>query len=53
MNSLLYADDMAILASQFESVKKFVVELDKQLCGVGMMMNVKKTNDDGIEWKDR
>ena len=43
VNSLLYADDMVVLDSQFESVKRFVLELDKQLCGVGMMMNVKKT----------
>jgi hypothetical protein len=43
VNSLLYADDMVILDSEFVNVKQFVLALDKQLCGVGMMMNVKKT----------
>ena len=43
VNTLLYADDMVVLDSKFENVKGFVLELDKQLSSVGMMMNVKKT----------
>ena len=43
VNNLLYADDMVVLASELQSVKKYVLELDAQLCEVGMMMNVKKT----------
>ena len=34
---------MVVLASELESVGRYVVELDRQLCAVGMMMNVKKT----------
>jgi hypothetical protein len=43
VSTLLYADDMAILDSDFDSVKKFVEEFDRELCSVGMTMNVKKT----------
>ena len=43
VNTLLYADDMVILDANFDNVKMFVEELDRELCSVGMMMNVKKT----------
>jgi len=43
VNTMLYADDMVIVDSEFDSVKMFVEELDRELCSVGMMMNVKKT----------
>jgi hypothetical protein len=39
----MYADDMVVLGSDFGSVEKWLMELDEQLCGAGMMMNVKKT----------
>src|SRR5688572_9085901 len=39
----MYADDMAVLDSDVERLKKFVTELDVQLCNAGMKMNVKKT----------
>ena len=38
MNLLMYADDMAVLDSDVERLKKFV-----QLCNAGMKMNVKNT----------
>ena len=40
---LMYADDMAVLGEDSESLRRFMIELDKQLISVGMMMNVKKT----------
>ena len=40
---LMYADDMVVLDDDFDELKKFMLEMDKQLCDVGMMMNVKKT----------
>ena len=43
VNLLMYADDMAVLGDDFESVKRFMIELDRQLIAVGMEMNVKKT----------
>jgi hypothetical protein len=43
VNLLMYADDMVVIGSELESVKRFMIQLDKQLISVGMMMNVKKT----------
>ena len=43
VNMLMYADDMAVMDSECGNVTRFLVELDEQLCRVGMMMNVKKT----------
>jgi hypothetical protein len=43
VNMLMYADDMAVLDSDVDNVRRFLVELDAQLCRVGMTMNVKKT----------
>ena len=43
VNMLMYADDMVVMDSEFENVRRFMLELDEQLCRVGMMMNVKKT----------
>ena len=43
VNMLMYADDMAVMDSECGNVSRFLVELDEQLCRVGMMMNVKKT----------
>jgi len=43
VNTLLYADDMVILDANFDNVKMFVEEFNRELCSVGMMMNVKKT----------
>jgi hypothetical protein len=45
VNTLLYADDMVIMDSEFDNVKRFVEELDRELVSVGMMMNVKKTKE--------
>ena len=39
----MYADDLVLMDSDLESVKSLLEELDRQLCRVGMMMNVKKT----------
>src|SRR5688572_22504648 len=43
VNMLMYADDMAVMDSDYGNVRRFLIELDTQLCQVGMMMNVKKT----------
>ena len=43
VNTLMYADDMAVMDSECGNETRFLVELDEQLCRVGMMMNVKKT----------
>jgi reverse transcriptase-like protein len=43
LDLLMYADDMVVLGEDFDSVKKFMIELDQQLISAGMMMNVKKT----------
>jgi uncharacterized C2H2 Zn-finger protein len=43
VNTLMYADDLVLLESDFEKLKTFLVELDRELCSVGMTMNVKKT----------
>ena len=51
VNMLMYADDMAVMDSECGNVTRFLVELDEQLCRVGMMMNVKKTKD-GAGWED-
>ena len=43
VNMLMYADDMVVMDSECENVRKFLIELDAQLSRVGMTMNVKKT----------
>ena len=39
VNMLMYADDMAVMDSDYGNVRRFLIELDTQLCQVGMMMN--------------
>src|SRR5579872_7488344 len=43
LSLLMYADDMVVLGADLEGLKEYMIELDKQLISVGMMMNVKKT----------